>query len=789
MYPNVVEFGSSQEEVKASAWEQKIEVSGFAPGLPVVDSPPKISPDPKSWKCFACEMRENLWLNLSTGVIGCGRRQYDGSGGNSHAFEHFNETGNVYPLCVKLGTITPDGGDVYSYHPDEDDLVSDPMLDEHLARFGIDVMQLRKTDKSMAELQLDLNNRVELNSLTEAGTVLMPATGAGLIGLRNLGNSCYMSSCLQALAAMPEFRRRYLGHAGDILASVPAPRAVDDLTVQLAKLAVGLCTDRYVAPEAASTADMPAPPAEGAPAADKAAYQEAMERRASLTAIAPRMLRSLVGRGHPEFSSTRQQDAEEYWGHLMDKIDKAERAECARGGPGSDVLAALGGTLSGLFELKQETRLQCMTSNTVRYGESTAAAMTLAIPEAMATNRAKVEAAKAAAEAADASASGPKAARTGGAASAGAATASADSPEIPALRVPFEYCLATWSADADIPDLISGATGKPGPHQQRMRLRSFPAYLLVKMQRYTVGSDWQPVKVTAEVPVPETLDLTHLRAPGGLQAGEAAMPEPAGGAAGGAAAPSPEEASAEIVSQLMMFGMGGENACKRAALAVGNANAEMAAAWLMDHMGDADINDPVAIPAAAAAPAARPSGEMPEPPPEMMMMLSEMGVQKRHASLALRENDGDAERAVGWLMDRLGRFDELDAQLASEEAAAAATSTSWAGHDGAGVYDLFAIVSHMGKNTGGGHYVAHVKKNGVWCIFNDRKVAVSQKPPIGLGYMYFFRRADAPGNIDDEPGKPVAKGDGHPVNAGATGAASLPSSSSSSAAASASASS
>jgi hypothetical protein len=110
--------------VKASAWEQKIEISGFAPGLPAVDSPPKISPDPKSWKCYACDMTENLWLNLSTGVIGCGRRQYDGSGGNSHAFDHFTETGETFPLCVKLGTITPEGGDVYSYHPSENDLVS-----------------------------------------------------------------------------------------------------------------------------------------------------------------------------------------------------------------------------------------------------------------------------------------------------------------------------------------------------------------------------------------------------------------------------------------------------------------------------------------------------------------------------------------------------------------------------------------------------------------------------------------------------------------------------------------
>lgn len=52
-------------------------------------------------------MRENLWLNMTDGSILCGRRYFDGSGGNNHAVEHYRETG--YPLAVKLGTITPDG--------------------------------------------------------------------------------------------------------------------------------------------------------------------------------------------------------------------------------------------------------------------------------------------------------------------------------------------------------------------------------------------------------------------------------------------------------------------------------------------------------------------------------------------------------------------------------------------------------------------------------------------------------------------------------------------------------
>jgi len=52
-------------------------------------------------------MTENLWLNLSTGHIGSGRKNWDGTGGTGAALNHFEATGRQYPLCVKLGTITP----------------------------------------------------------------------------------------------------------------------------------------------------------------------------------------------------------------------------------------------------------------------------------------------------------------------------------------------------------------------------------------------------------------------------------------------------------------------------------------------------------------------------------------------------------------------------------------------------------------------------------------------------------------------------------------------------------
>ena len=59
------------------------------------------------WKCEVCSLDSNLWLNLTDGRVLCGRKFFDGTGGNNHALEHYDKT--RYPLAVKLGTITKDG--------------------------------------------------------------------------------------------------------------------------------------------------------------------------------------------------------------------------------------------------------------------------------------------------------------------------------------------------------------------------------------------------------------------------------------------------------------------------------------------------------------------------------------------------------------------------------------------------------------------------------------------------------------------------------------------------------
>jgi ubiquitin carboxyl-terminal hydrolase 5/13 len=57
--------------------------------------------------CNECDLRANLWLCMHCGHLGCGRKYYDGSGGNNHAIDHFESTHHA--VVCKLGTITPEG--------------------------------------------------------------------------------------------------------------------------------------------------------------------------------------------------------------------------------------------------------------------------------------------------------------------------------------------------------------------------------------------------------------------------------------------------------------------------------------------------------------------------------------------------------------------------------------------------------------------------------------------------------------------------------------------------------
>lgn len=92
-----------------------------------------------------------------------------------------------------MGTITPEGtASIHCYAHDEE--VLDKKLGEHLGTLGIDVKREVKTEKSVAEMELEANLNLTLSKTIEEGKTLIPLYGEGFTGLENLGNSCYMNA-------------------------------------------------------------------------------------------------------------------------------------------------------------------------------------------------------------------------------------------------------------------------------------------------------------------------------------------------------------------------------------------------------------------------------------------------------------------------------------------------------------------------------------------------------------------------------------------------------------------
>ena len=227
--------------------------------------------------CSQCELKANLWKCLICGALSCGRRQFDGSGGNGHALDHFKVTGHA--LAVKLGTISvkADGleADVYCYNCD--DMVIDPELNGHLSVLGIDPMTSRKTEKSTAELNLEVNLTHSYSMVDASGSELKEFSGPWQRGFTNLGNSCYLASVIQALRNLD--REAFLAHEHNYL-TCSNSRAADCISCQLKKIYEGLGSEENLI-------------------------------------LRPWMLKRVAAGNSAEFNSGRQQDASEFLTHLL----------------------------------------------------------------------------------------------------------------------------------------------------------------------------------------------------------------------------------------------------------------------------------------------------------------------------------------------------------------------------------------------------------------------------------------------------------------------------------------
>jgi ubiquitin carboxyl-terminal hydrolase 5/13 len=86
--------------------------------------------------------------------------------------------------------------------------------------------------------------------------------------------------------------------------------------------------------------------------------------------------------------------------------------------------------------------------------------------------------------------------------------------------------------------------------------------------------------------------------------------------------------------------------CEKALHATGNTDAETASFWLFEHMEDPDIDEPMNLSGGGAGASASSAVD-----PEQIEMLGNMGFEPPQARQALKETNGDMERAVEWLFN------------------------------------------------------------------------------------------------------------------------------------------
>ncbi|CAK5047548.1 unnamed protein product [Meloidogyne enterolobii] len=562
-----------------SEWDgEERQISKAAEKLEQIPFEGKISYD--GWICAkpGCELKENLWLNLSDGIIMCGRyAPMSGVKGNGHAKTHYEETG--YPLVVKLGTIADGDGDIYSYS--EDAPVRDPLLAKHLAHFGLSIDKFTKTEKTTLELELDANLKHEFSTIQEEGASLKNVYGSGFTGLINLGSSCYINSVLQMLYNVPDFLKVYGDNSENLFNKVSPLNSYEDFNCQLAKIVKSLQSGEY----------------------SKEGQKE--------NGIRPLVFRRLAGRGHVEFSTAKQQDAEEYIRHLFDKIDNNVKGEL---------------NPVNSFRFYLVSRFVDELSGCVRYSKREETILALPVPLQECRD---------------------SPVQVGGSTR---------------KFVQLQSCLSKAFSQENIDDYTSPVLKTKGKAIQELKMGSFPDFLILQIQRFTYLDNYQIKKLDVDVEMDDSIDLTAFYSEGKIQPDEQPFPDVN------------PDVNQEIVLQLMDMGFT-ENASIKASIHTKNAGLESAANWILQHMDDADLNEPL------------PSQSIGAP---------------------TTESKGIPPKEV---------------------------------RNGSGQYKLCAFISHMGSSPHSGHYVAHVKRDdGLWYIFNDEKVAISQNPPKSLGYLYMYKR-------------------------------------------------
>ncbi|THC90816.1 hypothetical protein EYZ11_009719 [Aspergillus tanneri] len=247
------------------------------------------------------------------------------------------------------------------------------------------------------------------------------------------------------------------------------------------------------------------------------------------------MFKHLVGRGHEEFSTMRQQDAFEFLLHIFKTINLSKHPQ------------GLENPIK-YFSFAMEQRIQCLSCKRVRYKVDEQDNVSIPVPARR--------------------------------------LAPPNEPSVGQFApVGFYECLDAFTAEEKV-ELVCPCCGSEDGFIKRSKFRSLPLQLVVNARRFEL-IDWVPTKLDIPVEVSEgSLDFsTYISS--GQKPGEELLPD------------MDDYAEVFIPNEIAMdqlLGMGFPRArCEKALHMTGNSDSEAALNWLFAHLEDEDIDEPIRI--------------------------------------------------------------------------------------------------------------------------------------------------------------------------------------------------
>lgn len=207
--------------------------------------------------------------------------------------------------------------------------------------------------------------------------------------------------------------------------------------------------------------------------------------------ISPLMFKTLIGRGHSDFSTNTQQDAQEFFLHFLNVLTKNSKNQI---------------NPAHALKYKVEDKVKCGTSGMVKYAYRDEYSLALSIPLDKAINQKEV---------ADYEAKRIEAEKTG---------FKLSHEDIVRPIIPLEECLNQFAADETVEQFFSSAINGQTTAIKTTRIATMPDYLMIQLKKFTIREDWTEIKLNVAIEVPDLLNLTHLRGVG-IKQDESELPE------------------------------------------------------------------------------------------------------------------------------------------------------------------------------------------------------------------------------------------------------------------------